>query len=1031
MAQFDVRMVRPSLALRWILSDLPLHTLVHKVNSLLLLLEYSLKVVAARLPPLTSSQSVQVLANYSSIIIHIRTAQLSLLSSSLSSVIEAIRGPEFNYYIIILGSRDFIHIADIADSLAGVFFSFIAHNLSFIIIRFLWCYNHVTKLKKHISNSEVWTPVSKPLQLTNIGLPKIWNVNFNESIFVFCSKTLTCSILQPSFTVQQIFVESLFEKCWSNNISFLGLDACQLQAVDQFFFTATVHFIKIQDKNEKKNIGRLAIGDGDENWVQSAIIKREHERNEDKKRTNGEKRKRKNIHHGCFHGTCMQFFLTGVDVMSNSTINLISSFHLKNKSYISFSHPIFLVIIFKFQNNLCSPFYELDILFLCYDHIENVDKSLASEPPSISKYKSIRTKLNKTNTTLPNNKNLICSLDLNQPDCEIHDITQLVVGGSLKHPPTSANTRAWKAKKISSASKSLIFPPWKMSRSQCHSSPTLSSNLPRLLKPLCPQLSAFHHNIQLYVMNHNIIKLNSPLGYSSNHCDCIIEKGILYLGGGFDCFQHEIKQSCNLVMKYLYSPQIRLKLCTNYNQHTTGFSSVFDQFHRKHLHASAMETALVIKITREKNHTLLMIFNMTSYFLRELDDRSNDLDYCSELHSHSRGLGLWQRNAQATEISTHRNIQHTLTQDPDSTLRLLCFSTDTRKGHFPWHIPQPSLGSQMRHHPLSHPSGRKFTLSHPHTENNHPSHTFPGHMKMRIPHPLAHHEFKPLRQNTYIITFTKAKIYYLTRLVSTFFSAEITVTSPTLNITQEGSLSETLLPLFPLQAPSISPPSSSSPLTNSTVVQDLELYLLCFDRVILLGCHLTTSSDQTNPTSKLLFLSFQSFKIQTGLLHTELYHHVNRFDYRTTPLFLMYVLVFLSLVSQAYFISFNIEKSCDIIPEMDFLRNFTWVYPQGLTPNPYSLWYFFRTQSTIKISKIIIAVDCSANKVEYISNLIYKMREEISARFQLQYNPNCIQLYCSASSIVSVRTHSNSFYSNKLTHVVIGYNNVTWCHGDI
>ncbi|KNZ47223.1 hypothetical protein VP01_658g2 [Puccinia sorghi] len=63
----------PSLALRWILSDLNLHTLVLQVNSLLLLLEAlssSLKVVAARLPTVTSSQSVQVLANCSSTLLH-------------------------------------------------------------------------------------------------------------------------------------------------------------------------------------------------------------------------------------------------------------------------------------------------------------------------------------------------------------------------------------------------------------------------------------------------------------------------------------------------------------------------------------------------------------------------------------------------------------------------------------------------------------------------------------------------------------------------------------------------------------------------------------------------------------------------------------------------------------------------------------------------------------------------------------------------------------------------------------------------
>ncbi|KNZ63229.1 hypothetical protein VP01_116g2 [Puccinia sorghi] len=73
----------PSLALRWILSDLPHHTVVYQVNSpptfRVVSLSSFLKVVATRQPHLTSSQLVQVLANYSYIIIHIRTAQLSLL----------------------------------------------------------------------------------------------------------------------------------------------------------------------------------------------------------------------------------------------------------------------------------------------------------------------------------------------------------------------------------------------------------------------------------------------------------------------------------------------------------------------------------------------------------------------------------------------------------------------------------------------------------------------------------------------------------------------------------------------------------------------------------------------------------------------------------------------------------------------------------------------------------------------------------------------------------------------------------------
>ncbi|KNZ45736.1 putative signal peptide protein [Puccinia sorghi] len=63
---------------------------------------------------------------------------------------------------------------------------------------------------------------------------------------------------------------------------------------------------------------------------------------------------------------------------------------------------------------------------------------------------------------------------------------------------------------------------------------------------------------------------------------------------GFLCFQHDIKLSCKqVVKKELYLLQIRIKLCTNYNQHTTGINSVYDQVKRKHLLFSAMETALL------------------------------------------------------------------------------------------------------------------------------------------------------------------------------------------------------------------------------------------------------------------------------------------------------------------------------------------------------------------------------------------------------------------------------------------------------
>ncbi|KNZ61104.1 hypothetical protein VP01_1450g1 [Puccinia sorghi] len=73
----------------------------------------------------------------------------------------------------------------------------------------------------------------------------------------------------------------------------------------------------------------------------------------------------------CFHMTFLNNLLDEVGC------NLFrSSFHQLKKYFISFAHPIFLEMIFKFKNNLCSPFYDLDILFLCYNHIENVDKTL-------------------------------------------------------------------------------------------------------------------------------------------------------------------------------------------------------------------------------------------------------------------------------------------------------------------------------------------------------------------------------------------------------------------------------------------------------------------------------------------------------------------------------------------------------------------------------------------------------------------------------------------------------------------------------
>ncbi|KNZ47001.1 hypothetical protein VP01_675g4 [Puccinia sorghi] len=285
-----------------------------------------------------------------------------------------------------------------------------------------------------------------------------------------------------------------------------------------------------------------------------------------------------------FDGTCMQYITSQVE------LRLKYSFHMLKKSYITFAHPIFLEIIFEFQKNiknpngnvLWSPFYDFDILFLCYDCIENMNKSLASEPPSIFKSTSIRT-LHKNHKTLPTNKNLLSNqtfsyvlIALFSSAYWISSNFTLVGGGSLKHPPTKTHTRAWKANQISSVSQFSLFPPWNMSHSCFHSPPSLSLNLGRILS----EQSGKKHNM-LY-----IIKLISSLGYASKNCDCIIAKGFPYLYFLLNCRGYQMNLGPS-------SPKIRLNFFPTYNQNTTGISSVYDLVQRKHLHLSAMEKSLV------------------------------------------------------------------------------------------------------------------------------------------------------------------------------------------------------------------------------------------------------------------------------------------------------------------------------------------------------------------------------------------------------------------------------------------------------
>ncbi|KNZ64191.1 hypothetical protein VP01_1056g1 [Puccinia sorghi] len=297
------------------------------------------------------------------------------------------------------------------------------------------------------------------------------------------------------------------------------------------------------------------------------------------------------VHSALFDFYFSTFFTHNTELIINALqIDIRLLIHYVTIIYVKVKNICYLRIIF-----FSTIIIDLDILFLCYDHIENVDEILASDPPSISQSKSIITaqliltpqsqKLKKTNTTLPKNKNLLA----NQTFAYNLGLDELVVSGSLKLPPTNTQTRAWKDNQVSSASQSSFLPPQKMSHSHCHSPPSLSSNMPRILKTLCPQLESCHHNLQPYFMNHNllhIVTLIYPLGYSSNHCDCIIDKCFFILERALV----ELRRiSTELKTKFI---KIRLKLCKNSTK-TTGIISVYVQVKRKELHSSEMETALV------------------------------------------------------------------------------------------------------------------------------------------------------------------------------------------------------------------------------------------------------------------------------------------------------------------------------------------------------------------------------------------------------------------------------------------------------
>ncbi|KNZ49319.1 hypothetical protein VP01_508g4 [Puccinia sorghi] len=333
--------------------------------------------------------------------------------------------------------------------------------------------------------------------------------------------------------------------------------------------------------------------------------------------------------------------------MSSSTINLIPSFHLLNKSYISFAHPIFLEIIFDSRNTVkdnkenevihaqlmfCLEMiithvsyghYFMTLIFFFYVMIP------LRIPLEISKQSSTRHHLASTgsiNPDNPNHRNLKKPTQLSQT---IKICWWVDLSNTHPQPHTLELGRLtkylWQANPFFSSSEDdplLRLSPKSFLKSDSQFSVHNYNGQYRITMVSAElQWSVQNYNGQYRIkitqnyngqyritMNYNgQYRITTCFKYSHLFLHLSIPQSTLIasyprvffiLVEGFIFFENEIKLSCKQVKKELYSPRIRLKFCKTYNQHTTGISAVYTQCKRKHLHKSAMETALAIVLER-------------------------------------------------------------------------------------------------------------------------------------------------------------------------------------------------------------------------------------------------------------------------------------------------------------------------------------------------------------------------------------------------------------------------------------------------
>ena len=104
----------------------------------------------------------------------------------------------------------------------------------------------------------------------------------------------------------------------------------------------------------------------------------------------------------CYHPLLMNNFYLHATWQTIGYIFASSNFYLHQISSLKILFRIISKMMWLMLKSVCvflkwswliwswSPFYDLDIMFWCFDHIENVYESLASEPSSVYISKSVR-----------------------------------------------------------------------------------------------------------------------------------------------------------------------------------------------------------------------------------------------------------------------------------------------------------------------------------------------------------------------------------------------------------------------------------------------------------------------------------------------------------------------------------------------------------------------------------------------------------------------------------------------------------------